>query len=56
MCTLHKSNTLEPLTGARVRPLGPCILSQSYSYDRLIGIIFAYFNRENNCYNHFVKP
>jgi len=29
---------------------------QKCIFNHLIAIIFAYFNRENNCYNRFVKP
>jgi len=36
--------------------IGPCVPSLLFCYNCLIAIIFAYFNRENNRYNHFVKP
>jgi hypothetical protein len=35
--------------------LGPCVPSKSFRYNRLIAIIFAYFNRESNRFNRFVK-
>ncbi len=36
--------------------LEPCVPSLSFRYNRLIAIVFAYFNRKNNRYNCFVKP
>ncbi len=35
--------------------LGPCVPLESFRYNRLIASIFAYYNRENNRYNRFVK-
>jgi len=31
-----------------------CVLIESFLYNHLIAIIFAYFNCKNNCYNCFV--
>ncbi len=33
----------------------PCIPIDSFWFNCLIAIIFAYFNRKNNCYNHLVE-
>jgi len=35
--------------------IGPCVPLESFRYNRLIASIFAYYNRENNRYNRFVK-
>ncbi len=38
------------------RALRSVIIVSLKSFNRLIASIFAYYNRENNRHNHFVKP
>ncbi len=41
-----------PFEHVKVRP---CVPIESFCYNRLIVIIFAYFNCKNNCYNCIIK-
>jgi len=46
---------LAPQRNSTVAIVTPCIPIDSFRFNRLIAIIFAYFNRKNNRYNRFVR-